>query len=111
MQTVVAVSSIYGVAFNGRDMTPRENRDTALALKRAFDCIPTPAWLWRGLTLCSACSRDERTMGPRGPDVFNREQEHETGGGTAEREHAAAEQREIGVPLRAHDGGTAPLTV
>ncbi|TPP47474.1 hypothetical protein CGC21_30580 [Leishmania donovani] len=81
MQTVVAVfSTIYGVAFNGRDMTPRENRDTALALKRAFDCIPTPAWLWRGLTLCSACSRDERTMGPRGPDVFNREQEHETGG-------------------------------
>ncbi|TPP43836.1 Ribosomal protein L3 family protein [Leishmania donovani] len=66
MQTVViVVLAIYGVAFNGRDMTPRKTRDTALALKKAFDCFLTPAWLSHGLTLCSAISRDERTIGPK----------------------------------------------
>nr|VDZ49161.1 hypothetical_protein [Leishmania donovani] len=46
MQTVV--STIYGVAFSGRNMTPAENRNTALALERAFDCFLTPARLSRG---------------------------------------------------------------
>ncbi|TPP53842.1 hypothetical protein CGC21_38465 [Leishmania donovani] len=61
---VVVFSTIYGVAFNGCVMTPRETRDIALVLKRAFDCLLTPAWLSRGLTLCSAISRYERTMDP-----------------------------------------------
>ncbi|AYU77919.1 hypothetical protein LdCL_170021700 [Leishmania donovani] len=64
MPTVVAFSAMCGVAFNGRDMTPPKNRDTALALKKAFDCFLTAAWLSHGLTLCTAISRYERTIGP-----------------------------------------------
>ncbi|TPP39814.1 Oxidoreductase FAD-binding domain family protein [Leishmania donovani] len=64
IQTLVVVfSTIYGVAFNGCNMAPPETRDTALALKRAFDSLLTQARLSRGLTLCSASSRYERTMG------------------------------------------------
>ncbi|TPP46332.1 hypothetical protein CGC21_5155 [Leishmania donovani] len=62
---VIAVfSAIYGVAFNGRDMTPPKNRDVALALKRASDCLLTQTRLPSGLTLCSAISRYERAMDP-----------------------------------------------
>ncbi|CAG9572123.1 conserved hypothetical protein [Leishmania major strain Friedlin] len=78
MQTLVVVSAIYGVAFNERGMTPAENRDTALTLKRAFDCL-----LNSGVALARAhslqCPLPGRADdGPRGPDVFNREQEQET---------------------------------
>ncbi|TPP49090.1 Amastin surface glycofamily protein [Leishmania donovani] len=61
---LVVFSAICSVAFNGRGMTPAETRDIALALKRAFDCLLTQARLSRLLTLCSASSRDERTMDP-----------------------------------------------
>ncbi|CAG9580581.1 hypothetical_protein-conserved [Leishmania major strain Friedlin] len=88
MQTaVVVVSTIYGVAFNGCVMTPPETRDTSLALKRAFDCLLTPAWLSRVLTLCSASSRDERTMDPV-TLMLDHEQEHETGTRCEESKHS-----------------------
>ncbi|CAG9580456.1 hypothetical_protein [Leishmania major strain Friedlin] len=79
MQTViVVVLTINGVAFNGRDMKPPESSDTALALKRAFDCL-----LNSGVALARAhplqCALPGGADdGPRGPGVSNREQEHET---------------------------------
>ncbi|TPP52634.1 hypothetical protein CGC20_35850 [Leishmania donovani] len=78
---VVFLSTIYGAAFDGRDMTPPENHNTALALARAFDSL-----LNSGVALARAHPLQRKFPGraddgPRGPDVFNREEEHETGGG------------------------------
>ncbi|TPP47143.1 hypothetical protein CGC20_33990 [Leishmania donovani] len=46
---LVVFSTIYGVALNGRDMKSPESRDTALALKRAFDCLLIWKLVSRGL--------------------------------------------------------------
>lgn len=45
-------------------MTPPEKCNTALALKRPFDCLLTPARLSPVLILYSASSRYERTTDP-----------------------------------------------